>query len=245
MQTCSEEPLRSQGEDEAKSALEALLDDSLRQAIDRGQIGLQELISRLQFVLKHCLSAERPLQKRQFLVHKYLCQWAVGEELMRLIGFESSDKHFNRISTDESHQVLILKYKGLAQQQAEQLLKEKERAMEGSRELCKASCGFYGDPETSGYCSVCFKKQKQIVMTDRTSNKKASWESKWIRARKKLRCLLELIKKKAPMKEDGEREGEERRCSRELWTGRCQNCSIPALEVQESPLYGEDRLLTN
>jgi len=81
----------------------------------------------------------------------------------------------------------------------ELIVKMKEaRASKGfQRQFCcnPEGCNFFGDPETDGFCSVCFKKLRIAAANNSSSSpsgiqKDESLESKLQRVRVKIRCLV-------------------------------------------------------
>ena len=56
---------------------------------------------------------------------------------------------------------------------------ERTNSFSGTNLLCKNECGFYGNPQWQGYCSLCFRKLNRNL-TEALNEEVTPWFA-WVR----------------------------------------------------------------
>ncbi len=154
-----------------------------------------EIEDRVRFMIRIIgVEKKRKIRVESFAEIKYIEQWNCAAEILKLVGYEMEHGEWIR-KEDEDREAVELVMQDLKQvlDLVEHRIKDLEEEREsGARTKCRnPACKFYGDKETNGYCSVCFKEHKSQQILDKKST--FSWKSKWTRARIRLISLIRWI----------------------------------------------------
>jgi len=175
---------------------------------------LLQLRDRFKFVAKAVLSGVSQRGEQQFIklptshfaVKKFVLNWEpFGEAILQAAGFELIGNVYTRDSecTDRAMHVAktVLDALDVVQLKLDDLNQEKHRAMSGARELCTAKCGFYGDPENDGMCSLCYKKKfgtnPKVSSQRESAPASVSWKVKLEKVKFKSRVIAVLVQMSA------------------------------------------------
>jgi len=171
-------------------------------------------------ILEDALRKPVRLNVNNFSFKKFVTGFKYGQEILCASGFVSKDSHLE-LNPDSNGRMVISSLKGfmtetlnLIEHRLEELCAG-SRKMEGPRLPCQNKCGFFGDMNSDGYCSLCFKEIMKQRMSGPAINPSSAEEpikKKWSNQYRKIRprviavCLFaNMLEKKRAQQVDEEK----------------------------------------